>query len=96
MKNIEFLSDHDLELIVDISNRATDLLRTFDDLIVPVTTIANVIAGTHLNGCKLDLNRLLASKDSDFCHDIGGILTNYDIFTGTLKNGFLPRHADLS
>ena len=49
------------------------------------------IEATHCNGCFLDLDKLLNSKDSDFFHDICGIIECINRGTGELKDCFLPR-----
>ena len=49
------------------------------------------IEATHSNGCPLDLGKLLSAKDSDFFHDVYGIINCLDRNTGKLKDCFLPR-----
>lgn len=51
------------------------------------------IAGCHLNGCELDLNKLLAAPDADFAHDIFGIRRHIDRANAKLTDCFLPRCA---
>ena len=51
------------------------------------------ITATHLNGCPLDLPKLLAAPDFDFVHDICGIAEHLDRHTGQLADCFLPRCA---
>lgn len=51
------------------------------------------IAACHLNGCELDLNKLLAAPDADFGHDVFGIRRHIDRRTGQLTDCFLPRCA---
>lgn len=51
------------------------------------------IEATHLNGCKLDLKKLLAFDDFNFWHDIAGISNHIDRTTGKLTRCFLPRCA---
>lgn len=43
--------------------------------------------------CPLILPELLSAKDSDFFHDVCGIIRHLDRETGNLKNNFLPRYA---
>lgn len=52
----------------------------------------NIIA-CHLNGCPLDLQRLLDADDFNFANDISGIDRHIDRDTGRLLHHFLPRHA---
>jgi hypothetical protein len=49
------------------------------------------VTATHLNGCPLDLPKLLDAPDFDFCHDVGGIKRHIDRNTGQLGDCFLPR-----
>jgi hypothetical protein len=49
------------------------------------------IIATHMNGCPLDLQKLLDADDFNFAHDINGIYHNIDCNTGKLTNFFLPR-----
>ena len=49
------------------------------------------LTGVHLNGCELDLQRLLKADELDFFHDVDGIRKNVDRKTYALVNGFLPR-----
>ena len=51
------------------------------------------IAACHLNGCPLDLKKLLTFEDDDFFHDIDGIIEHINRNTGKLENSFLPRCA---
>ena len=47
----------------------------------------------HLNGCELDLVKLLEAPAFDFAHDIAGITRHLDRTTGQLGDCFLPRCA---
>lgn len=49
------------------------------------------ITATHLNGCPLDLAKLLAAPDADFNHDVFGIRNTLNRKTGKLGNCFDPR-----
>lgn len=51
------------------------------------------ICACHLNGCPLDLEKLLKADDFNFAHDIVGIFKHMDRKTGQLKDCFLPRSA---
>jgi hypothetical protein len=51
------------------------------------------IIAVHLNGCPLDLEKLLAAPDADFEHDVSGISSYTNRTTGKLTNCFLPRCA---
>lgn len=49
------------------------------------------ITATHLNGCPLDLSKLLYANDFNFAHDVFQIGMHLDRKTGKLSNHFLPR-----
>ena len=76
-----------LDKIEKIASRAgrelgSDVLRTSMDLTV-----------CHLNGCPLDLEKLLDSPLGDFGHDVSGIRQFLDRTTGKLTECFFPRSA---
>jgi len=62
-------------------------------LYADILSLSMDISATHLNGCPLKLEELLAADDFNFFHDIYGIHNNLDRKTGQLKNCFLPRFA---
>lgn len=51
------------------------------------------ITATHLNGCPLDLEKLLCFSEFDFLYDLAGIFKSIDRTTGKLSNNFLPRSS---
>jgi len=51
------------------------------------------ITACHVNGCRLDLAKLLGFEDVDFVHDVGGICRYLDRRTGQLRECFVPRCA---
>lgn len=51
------------------------------------------LTATHLNGCPLRLEELLAADDFNFDHDVFGIRRHMNRETGRLENCFLPRFA---
>ncbi|MTK53326.1 hypothetical protein [Paludibacter sp.] len=80
------ISDEEIPLIVKIALRAKEELKCND----VVNTQMNITA-THLNGCTLDLIKLLEFDESNFAHDIFGIEKHINKVTGQLTKGFLPR-----
>lgn len=49
---------------------------------------------THLNGCPMNFEKLLAADDFNFIHDASGICRHLNRETGKLEDHFLPRcHA---
>lgn len=76
-------------IVIDkIVERARQILPS-----VSKRTLAMDITATHLNGCRLDLKKLLEFPDFDFVHDVVGIHTRIDRWTGELQDCFLPRSA---
>lgn len=57
------------------------------------TQIEMDVVACHMNGCPLDLKRLLAAEDGEFAHDILGIRRHIDRDTGELRNCFVPRFS---
>lgn len=51
------------------------------------------ITAVHLNGCALDLEKLLGFDAFNFLHDVGGMRRKLDRNTGQLTDFFLPRCA---
>lgn len=76
-------------LIVEIVRRFQNLVPSALDSL----SISMDITACHMNGCPLDLERLLNSDALDFVHDVIGIRNNINRMTGRLESGFLPRHA---
>lgn len=58
-----------------------------------ITDMEMNITATHLNGCRLDLLKLLSADDFNFYHDIFGINQHLDRNTGALRDCFVPRCA---
>ena len=74
-------------LIISIARRAraelsASVMETYMD-----------ITACHLNGCKLDLDRLLKANGGDFAHDVTGIRVHIDRETGKLGDCFSPRYT---
>lgn len=63
------------------------------DGVTDATVVEMDIIACHLNGCPLDLEKLLNAPQFDFAHDICGITRHIDRETGELKNCFVPRCA---
>ena len=52
------------------------------------------LGACHMNGCPLDLHKLLHAEHGSFGHDVRGIVRFIDRTTGKLPEGkFLPRCA---
>jgi len=51
------------------------------------------VTACHVNGCKLDLERLAAADDFNLAHDVAGINRHIDRSNGKLMNCFLPRFS---
>lgn len=50
------------------------------------------IVATHVNGCPLQLSKLMLADDFNFQHDVCGIHRHLDRSTGALMNFFYPRY----
>ena len=86
-------TDHDI--IQKIAERAMRVqaahrhhrdCRKLQDFLMDITAV-------HANGCRLDLDRLLAADDFNFSHDVFGIERHLNRQTGQLEDCFLPRFA---
>jgi len=84
------VSREDHSLVVQIAQRA---VRDYPDAGFNFPTLVMDLTATHLNGCPLDLDKLLAAPAVDFAHDLGGISRHIDRTTGQLGGCFLPRCA---
>lgn len=51
------------------------------------------VSACHVNGCPLDLRKLLAADDASFLHDLYGIRRHLNRKTGALQGNFVPRCA---
>lgn len=86
MKELRWdLASEQMDKIEKIASRAfrefgSDTLRVSMDLTI-----------CHLNGCPLDLDKLLGSDLGDFGHDVNGIGQFLDRQTGVLTEYFSPR-----
>lgn len=65
-------------------------IATLDPEIDQISCAMDITA-CHLNGCHLDLERMINANDADLLHDIGGINRNLNRDNGKLENHFLPR-----
>jgi hypothetical protein len=63
------------------------------EIIRRIVTRADALAATHVGGCPLKLSELYDADDSNFLHDIGGIMRHMDRRTGKLGDCFVPRFA---
>lgn len=107
MGNVKFnCTDKDFKLVDRIAKRAhQELEMTMAIRLNPTTgnsekielknqteedTHMDIIA-VHMNGCRLDLQRLLEFDDFNFAHDIYGIRNCIDRSTGKLLSNFIPR-----
>lgn len=84
-------STSDLLLIEKIAVRA----RKTEELKIAISQLHLMmdITAVHCNGCPLRLEELLNAKDTDFFHDVVGIMNKLDRPTGKLRDLFEPRCA---
>lgn len=93
MDNIHFNSDPvDAALIKKIVSRAMHLAEDHGLKYSKMEWTMDITAA-HLNGNRLDLDRLLAADDFNFMHDVFGIRRHLDRETGKLLNCFSPRFS---
>lgn len=86
------VSREDDGLIERIVYRAEELYRRYglSDTRLHITLDITV---THVNGCPLDLGKLLAADAFTFAHDVLGIRRHLNRQTGKLEDCFVPRCA---
>ena len=80
----------DRELIKKVATRAWPKAQK---LYASVLDLEMDLTAAHLNGCPLDLERLLNADDLNFFHDIYGIGEHLNRKTGRLTDCFVPRCA---
>lgn len=79
----------DSRVIGEITHRAANMIGRNADYM----SIRMDITACHLNGCPLDLYKLLEADDFNFAHDVIGITRHINRDTGQLENCFVPRFA---
>lgn len=83
----------EMKIITKIAKRAQQMAIDGDTPAPALLDIEMDITATHCNGNPLRLADLAMADDTNFCHDVFGILRNIDRTTGKLKNFFLPRFS---
>lgn len=83
------------ELIGRIVNRYAMIIKRASGSKIELDALETSmdLTACHLNGCPLDLERLLAADEPSFIHDMVGINAHIDRTTGRLMNKFLPRYT---
>ena len=90
MEKVRFDCTHDeMEKVMKIIERMMECGTEEKD---PLRMSMDIVA-THMNGCPLDLDKLLSSPDPDFLHDVFGIKHHINRKTGKLEDCFVPRCA---
>lgn len=85
-------SKTDQKLIMAIANRAVRLASKYG-ITYDLMTADMDITACHANGQPIDLERMLAADDFNFCHDAFGIRRHLNRETGQLEDCFVPRFA---
>jgi hypothetical protein len=84
------ISKSDSEKLIKIVDRAKAKLGSiqysYREMMMDLTAC-------HANGCRLDLDAMLAASEFDLMHDVLGIRNHLDRKTGRLMNFFEPRLA---
>lgn len=86
----------DADKIMRIVTRAADIQDKFRDPREPPVNrlqVALSLTVCHLNGCPLDLDKLLTAPPVTLGHDVFGIHNLLDRETGKLPETFSPRCA---
>lgn len=81
----------DAALIGKIVERADAIAKSLGR--TPIPQLSMDLTACHLNGSRLNLERLLAASELDFVHDVWGIHSHIDRESGQLQDCFLPRCA---
>lgn len=84
---------HEGRVMRQIASRARNLELKYDGQPRKLVDWEMDIAATHANGCRLNLDALLAADDFNFAHDVFGICRHLDRDTGQLGGCFRPRLA---
>lgn len=85
-------SKDDSSKILRIMLRAASLLN-FESRGADRMSVSMDLTACHVNGNPLDLDGLLVANESDFIHDVTGIMRHINRKTGKLTDCFEPRYA---
>lgn len=89
---LEITNKEDARTIMEIAQRARAMAAA-DGQEYTVFDADMDIRACHLNGCRLNLGKLLAADDFNFAHDVYGIRRHLNRETGRMENCFFPRSA---
>jgi hypothetical protein len=92
MRRTQRLSPAEINLIRQIVVRAQQMYRDFREEVPDALHLEATLMLVHWT-YPMDLAALVDSSLIHFAHDIGGILRNWDVVSGTLRDGFTPRHC---
>lgn len=93
MKEISFKTTTEERIkIQQIAERAAKKYKEMGYKLNMLHSVMDITA-VHLNGCPLDLERLLEAPEFDFIHDVAGIAQHLNRETGELEGFFIPRYA---
>jgi hypothetical protein len=91
------VSKEDAQLITEICRQYEQICRDENNGKLPKgyqrINLDMDLTACHLNGCPLDLEKLVAFDDFNLTHDVEGISAHIDRNTGKLTRCFLPRSA---
>ena len=88
--NWDLASKQDYQLAHQIVERFVVLSMPYN---IDRLSLQMDIIAVHIGGCKLKLQELLESDQSDFLHDVWGTRKHIDRSTGILQDRFRPRYA---
>lgn len=91
--NFTHKTKRDSKTAYAIAKRASRLALDVGGIEYTILDAEMDVSATHLNGCPLKLEELLAADDANFGHDVFGIRRFIDRETGKLTGCFCPRFA---
>jgi hypothetical protein len=86
------VSNDDVDLISEIANRYERLINRTRLKSESRFFLRMDLITTHGHACPLDLPGLLAASDTEFSHDVSGILRHLNRGTFVLDDEFRPRY----
>lgn len=86
------ISKYEMTLLLKIAERAEALYAEQGVRAPDRLTLLMDLEHAHAH-IPLDLGAMLQGEDTDFAHDIGGIVRHMDRRTGKLGDCFIPRFA---
>jgi len=90
INKMQYITDHEILTIMDITKRLASTMEAAGEL--NVGDFITNLSAVH-EACPLDLDGLLCSDTHAFLKELAGIAENTDGMTGKLLNNFIPRFS---